>query len=143
MNNSKQAKDNMGFYKPLTPEEKRIDKAIDASTQAKRDEQIVGISMLVCYLLALGFYIAGANSGGDILLGGAVVLILAHIGFSYRAGKKKHYAKLMVNDYRRKNATPFYYELIEKFAKEPNLQLRLEQNGSITVIDKRKNKNKE
>lgn len=74
-----------------------------------------------------------------VLLMAFLLLIFNSFVNTYRLRKRRMILQNLVNSFKRKNAMPFYHDLLEKFADQPNLHIHLAEDGTI-VINDRKNK---
>ena len=133
----------MSFQSKLTEEEQAIDRAMDAHIDAMKDEAKALLAAIILY--ATGFFLVIFSAedsrperiGSALFLCGALTLIF-HFLLHIRTRKYRKAAKELVEPYMRKKAMPFYDELVEMFADKPGVHLHLNENGSITVTDKRK-----
>jgi len=132
------------FYKPeLTPEEKELDTALDEHRDALKDEkQFMVVAIILWFIGLMLATFSSENSSveriGSGLLLCALVAFAINIALSFRTRKYRYIAKDLLDAYTRKKAIPFYQELTEMFAEKPEVHLHLNDNGSITVTDKRK-----
>lgn len=134
----------MSFVRePLTEEEIDINNAIDMHRDALRDEmQAMGAAILL-YLIGLILVLFSAENTrperiGLGLFACGALMFGVNILLGFRTRKYRRQAKELVDPYLRKKAMPFYQELVEMFAEKPGVHLHLNENGSITVTDKRK-----
>lgn len=134
---------NLYQTRPLTEAEQELDDAIELHKEALKDEmKVVSIAIL---LWVVGFTMAifsqensRAERIGSALLLCALICFAVHFALGFRTRKYRRRAKVLVDAYLRDKALPFYQELVEMFADKPDIHLHLNDNGSITVTDKRK-----
>lgn len=133
------------FYKTreLTPEEKELDRALDDHREALKDEKQFMAIAVALYFIGLALSVFGSKDSpvehiGSGLLICAILAYGIHLALGFRTRKYRYIAKDLLDAYERKKAMPFYQELTEMFAKKPEVHLHLNDNGSITVTDKRK-----
>lgn len=126
----------------LTEEEHEINAAIDDFREAKSDEHKAFILAVVMYFT--GLFMQGlsdkdtrAHNVGTAILISALLVFGIHLLLGFRTQKKRWAAKELMDPYLRKKALPFYQELVEMFADKPGVHLHLEEDGKITVTDKR------
>lgn len=134
----------MSFVRePLTEEEIDINNAIDMHRDALKDEmQAMGAAILL-YLIGLILVLFSAENTrperiGLGLFACGALMFGVNILLGFRTRKYRRQAKELVEPYMRRKALPFYQELVEMFADKPGVHLHLNENGSITVTDKRK-----
>ena len=134
----------MGFVqRPMTEEEIAINDAIDMHRDALKDEMQALAATFLLYFIGFMLLIFSAENTrpervGSALLICGFVLVIVYILLGFRTRKYRRQAKELVDPYLRRKALPFYNELIEMFASKPGVHLHLNENGSITVTDKRK-----
>lgn len=133
------------FYKKreLTPEEKELDRALDDHRDALKDETQTMVVAIVIWLIGITLTAFSPKDSriehmGSNLILLALLVFAVHIALGFRTRKYRYIAKDLLDAYTRKKAIPFYQELTEMFAKKPEVHLHLNDNGSITVTDKRK-----
>lgn len=127
----------------LTSEEQRIDKAMDKHQSSVDDEKMVLKGAGVCYLLGFPLALFGGDDSqvsrvGTTLLIIGLVLLFVHAIIGFRSLKRKMTVKELLNPYLKRKALPFYQELTEMFADKPEVHLHLNDDGTITISDKRK-----
>ncbi len=132
-----------GFYKErkLTKEEQELETALDQHRDAFKDEKNVMSTAGVLYLLGLVLIVIGHGQierAGVALFVSGLVCLAGGMLLQLRTRKYRIIAAALLDAYSRKKAIPFYNELTEMFAKKPGVHLHLNNNGSITVTDKRK-----
>lgn len=133
------------FYRQLNGEEEAIRRAMDQHEEALKDEKTVLFGSFALWTVAFILLIISedgsrTNNVGEGLIICAVICYVVHIGLHFRTRKRKRHAKSLVQPYLRRQALPFYQELVEMFADKPGVHLHLNDNGSITVTDKREEK---
>lgn len=126
----------------LTEEEQAINGAIDMHRDAMKDEALALFAAIVLYGTGFFLVIFSAEDTRPERIGSALFLcgllmIIVHIFLNIRTRKYRRAAKELVDPYLRKKALPFYQELLEMFADKPGVHLHLNDNGSITVTDRR------
>lgn len=126
----------------LTEEEQAINDAVDIHLEAKKDERNTYLLAIVLYFAGLFMQVLSDKDSrphhiGTALLICAIVVFGVHLALGFRTRKYRYAAKALIDQYRRKQAIPFYNELTEMFAEKPGVHLHLNENGSITVTDKR------
>lgn len=132
------------LYKPkLTAEEQRINDALDKHLEAVKDEGKAWGFAVLLYAVGFVFVIASSKDSrpqhvGNALFMCGLFMVLINILLGFRTRKYRREAKELVDPYMRRKAIPFYQELTQMFAEEPGVHLHLNQNGSITVTDRRK-----
>lgn len=127
----------------LTEEEQAINNAIDLHRDAMKDEAMAFMAAILLYATGFILVISSAENSRPERIGSALFLcgllmIIVHVFLSFRTRKYRRQAKELVDPYLRRKALPFYQELLEMFADKPGVHLHLNENGSITVTDKRK-----
>ena len=134
----------MNFNKiGLTDEERDIENAIDAHMDATKDKKQVFKLHLITFGVGWVLVMLSPNGSnwerlGVALFLGGMILLPIYLLLSHREFKKEIKAKQLVAVYMRKNAIPLYNEILEKFADVKDIHFHLNDNGSITVTDKRK-----
>lgn len=138
-----------GFVKsrPLTEEEQEIDAALDRHTEARSDEGKVVSLIFAGYLIGLPLDIIGSDNSipdrvGMTLITVAIILVPLYAALAWRTAKRGRAAKALLDPYFRKKAQPFFEELTEVLADKPGIHLRLTDDGTIVVTDKRKQEEK-
>lgn len=133
------------FYKKreLTPEEQELDTALDDHRDALKDEKQAMLLAIVLYFSGLFLNVIGSKDSrlehvGSALLICAILTFGVHLLLGFRTRKYRYIAKDLLDAYTRKKAMPFYQELTEMFGEKPEVHLHLNDNGSITVTDRRK-----
>lgn len=131
------------IFKPLTDEEREINDAIDSHIAAKSDKDQVFKAHLILFFGGWVLFLLSPKGSGFERLGLALfltglILLPLHVVLAYRERRKAIKVHKLILPYRRKNALPFYNELVEMFADKKGVHLHLNENGSITVTDKRK-----
>ena len=120
-----------------TPEEREVADAIERHKDARWWEKNLQIAAWVFYAVAVGLWIFT-----DQTVGAAWLIVLALFAASAVAGyieaKRRFKVVRLVNVLKRKNAVPFYHEMLERFRDEPMIHIHLNDDGSITINDKRK-----
>ena len=128
--------------KPLTEEELAVEAAIDAHMDALSDEAMVMKTGFGLNIIGFPLFIFGSGMAeriGMALILTSLLCILIAMGLGIRTAKRRFEAKRLVDAYMRKKALPFYQELTEMFA-DKQVHVHLEDDGRITVTDKRKEK---
>lgn len=117
-----------------TPEEHELAAAIEKHRDARWWEKNLQIAAWVFYAVAVGLWIFT-----DQTVGAAWLIVLALFAASgYIEAKRRFKAVKLINVLKRKNAVPFYHEMLERFRDEPMIHIHLNDDGSITINDKRK-----
>lgn len=138
-----------GFYKErkLTKEEQAIDRAADKHIDALKDEMLVFKGFFGTWFVGLLFSIFSTENSRFKYFGGALMIVAVlfipvHILLVKRTKKYRHQARVLMDAYFRKKSLPLFNELTEMFADKPGVHLHINNDGSITVTDKRKAKEK-
>lgn len=132
-------------YKNSTEEEMKLEAAIGDYRAADKDEKTVLGTGVIAYIIGFPLFIFSNDIiyrvGFSLVIVGLFCLIL-HRVLQMRTLKKRIKMVELLNDYNRERAVPFFLEITEKFGDVKNIHFHLEQNGSITVTDKRKKEDK-
>ena len=132
------------FKSPLTEQEQDIDNAMDdlgsAFEDAKWFTQAGFITNFVGFVLIIFGPIEHwiARAGFAMMMVGLLCILIGALMGIFRVRRRKRELDELVLPYMREKAMPFYSEMQEKFADEPDVHLRLEDNGMVTIIDRRK-----
>lgn len=129
--------------KPLTEEEIDINAAMDDHIEAMHDALKAMKAAILLHISGFACLLIGdqdsqlSRIGFALFLTGSVCF-LAHIFLMFREQKKRKVAMELVMAYKRKHALPFFNELTELFANKSGVHIHLEEDGMITIRDKRK-----
>lgn len=134
------------FKSPLTEQEQDINEAMDRFRSAFEDSKWFVQKGFIVNFIGFVLIIFGpiehwiASVGFAMMLAGFVSLAVGTLLDIFRVRARKRELDELVLPYLREKAMPFYNEIQEKFADEPDVHLRLEDNGMVTIIDRRKKK---
>lgn len=126
-------------FRESTPEEKEINEAIDVFTDALQFQFFVFKVAGISYLVGLPLFIFGNESIERI---GMALTLIGVFSFCYHAilsfgiAKKKRAVDELLKPYLKRKSLPLFQDLVEKFADDPDIRFRHEDNGTITVIRK-------
>ena len=124
-----------------TGEEIAMEQAISEHQEAIRFEQKIAFSSLVLYLIGLPLWIFGS---ARVEVAGLAVIVAAGLGFLYAIWLKRQSRKLgakaraLVQPYVKKKNEWMFHKIQEKFADDDTIQIKQGDDGTVTVIDTRK-----
>ena len=120
-----------------TPEERELADAIEHHKDARWWEKNLQIAAWVFYAVAAAIWIFTDKPIGVAWLI-VLALFIASAAAGYVEAKRRFKVNRLLNVLKRKNAVPFYHEMLERFRDEPMIHIHLNDDGSITINDKRK-----
>lgn len=130
------------FYKPENDEQQEINDAIETHMDALKFEHMVFRTSVAMYFVGFLLFIFGSGIvetiGLAVLMAGALAFML-HFFYHIDTEKKRKAAAEIINPYLKRQTQALYQELREKFSDNPNIRFIHNDDGSITVQQKREN----
>lgn len=121
-----------------TKEVVEIEAAIDRVDDMRWWKSRLNITGWIVYFMGGLLWILDRPGGGWILLMALAILVFNATVIEYQLSKRRYFAHKLLNAFNRTRAVPFYHELLEKFADNPNLHIHLAADGTIQITDRSK-----
>lgn len=118
-----------------TQEVIEIEAAVEKWKGVRLWEKNISAAFWIMYFIAftVWIFIDGIKAAPIFLM--VLVLFFAKIIIGYRESKLKWTAVRLIDTFSRKNAVPFYNDLVERFKDQPNLHIHLDEHGMIHIKD--------
>lgn len=113
-----------------------IEAAIERVDDLRWWKSRLNITGWVVYFIGGLLWLLDRPGGGLILLMALAVLVLNATIIEYNLSKRRVFAYKLINTFNRSKAVPFYHELLERFADQPNLHIHLAEDGTIQITDR-------
>lgn len=129
------------FYKPENDEQQEINDAIETHMDALKFEHMVFRTSIALYFAGFLLFVLGSGMvegiGLALLMTGSLAFLM-HFFFHLDTEKKRKKAAEIINPYLKRQTQALYQELREKFSDDPSIRFIHNDDGSITVQQKRK-----
>lgn len=127
-------------FKNPTEEEKKIDEAMNEHLDALSFEKYIFRTSVVLYFVGFPPFILGSGwieTTGLAITFGAIIAFVYHAILSASTRKKQRVAAELLQPYLKRRSLPLFRELQEKFADDPKIQFVHNDDGSVTINQKR------
>ncbi len=113
-----------------------IEAAIEKVDDLRWWKSRLSITGWIVYFIGGLFWILDRPGGFWILLMALAILVFNATAIESELSKRRFFVYKLINAFNRSRAVPFYQDLLENFADQPNLHVHLADDGTIQITDR-------